>query len=150
MKQYAVYKNVGPQQLQDPPSNQYGTTYASNGVNFGLSPPMSSCSQQQLPGLFADANNDTYYHDTTESLARQQIMAEINETKFLMQGSVTPEAVSFWKKHLEDLNQRLVALSREEQMRTTTKMNYSPDNVDEGEAALYKSKHPLTRRVSGE
>lgn len=72
----------------------------------GLDPNQASLSNEH------DNNNIA-----AESLARQQIMAEINETKFLMRGSVTPEAVSFWKKHLEDLSERLVVLSREEQIR---------------------------------
>ena len=55
------------------------------------------------------------FEATAESLARQQIMAEINETKFLMKGSVTPEAKMFWQKHLNELNKRLVSLNMEEQ-----------------------------------
>ena len=38
-------------------------------------------------------------------------MAEIAETQILLRGSVTPNAVDFWRKHLEELSQRLVALS---------------------------------------
>jgi len=55
------------------------------------------------------------WEQSAESLARQQITAEINETKFLMRGSVTPDAVGFWKKHLDDLNEKLMALNAEEQ-----------------------------------
>ena len=55
------------------------------------------------------------WEQSAESLARQQITAEINETKFLMRGSVTPDAVGFWKKHLDDLNEKLMALNTEEQ-----------------------------------
>lgn len=57
---------------------------------------------------------------SAQSLARQQIMAEITETKFLMKGSVTPDAINFWKKHLDELYQRLRALGLEEQLNTAT------------------------------
>lgn len=73
-------------------------------------------------------------------------MAEINETKLLMKGSVTPEAISFWKKHLEELSQRLVALSKEEQIRNaanssfnTSNFNYT-DNIEETGNAYQKVK----------
>lgn len=52
---------------------------------------------------------------TAESLARQQIMAEIDETKFLMHGSATPEAKLFWQRHMDELNGRLVSLNMQEQ-----------------------------------
>ena len=97
-KQYSVHNNNNMDILQVPPSNRYGTTTSlSNGVNFGLT-----------------NNNEVV---AAESLARQQIMAEINETKLLLKDAVTPEATSFWKKHLDELSQRLVALSQEEQIR---------------------------------
>ena len=41
-------------------------------------------------------------------------MAEITETQILLQGSVTSDAVDFWRKHLEELSQQLVALSLED------------------------------------
>jgi hypothetical protein len=62
-----------------------------------------------------DHNND--WDTPTESLARRQLIAEINETKFLMRDSVTPDAINFWKKHLDELDQRLVALSLEEELK---------------------------------
>ena len=89
----------------------------------------------------------TYYGDTAESLARQQIMAEINETKLLMRGSVTPEATTFWKKHLEELSERLVALSKEEQIRNAANSSYNAsnynytDNIEETGDAHNKVKH---------
>lgn len=61
--------------------------------------------------------NNAWDTPSTESLARRQLMAEINETKFLMRDSVTPDAINFWKKHLDELEQRLVALSLEEQLK---------------------------------
>ena len=93
------------------PSMYGGASVVDNGVSFGMaSSPM------------AYSNNDGYTSPsardreaTAESLARQQIMAEINETKFLMQGSVTPEANIFWQNHLNELNQRLVSLNTGEQ-----------------------------------
>lgn len=63
-----------------------------------------------------DSSND--WDTTTESLARRQLKAEINETKFLMRDSVTPDAILFWKKHLDELEQRMVALSLEEQLKS--------------------------------
>ena len=62
--------------------------------------------------------NPTDLDRTAESLARQQIMAEINETKFLMQGSVTPEAKIFWQKHMNELNERLYSLNMEDQVQS--------------------------------
>ena len=50
----------------------------------------------------------------TQNLARQQLLAEIKETDFLMRGSVTSDAINFWKKHLDDLNHRLAALTKAE------------------------------------
>lgn len=93
---------------------------------------MSATSPSNQPTtLYVDsANNDAYYGDAAESLARQQIMAEINETKLLMRGSVTPEASSFWKKHLEELSQRLVALSKEEQIRNASIASYGAGNFN--------------------
>ena len=38
-------------------------------------------------------------------------MAEIAETQILLRGSVMPDTVDFWQKHLEELSQQLVALS---------------------------------------
>lgn len=86
------------------PTNQSAGVMGSNS-NYGLQNNMSG-----------NPNNTNDWETSAESLARQQIMAEINETKFLMRGSVTPDAVNFWKKHLEELSQRLVALSLEEQL----------------------------------
>ncbi len=31
----------------------------------------------------------------------------MHKTKLLMKGSITPEAVQFWKKHLEELSQKI-------------------------------------------
>ena len=47
---------------------------------------------------------------TTESLARQQLMAELREASNLMAESVTPEAAQFWRNHVVDLQGRLRAL----------------------------------------
>ena len=85
-----------------------GGSVADNGVSYGM--PSSPMANQNYDGY-----NNRDFEATAESLARQQIMAEINETKFLMQGSATPEAKNFWQKHLTELNQRLVSLNMEEQ-----------------------------------
>ena len=80
--------------------------------------PSETFSPTNQHGNNDNNNNDNEWGETSaESLARQQIQAEINETEFLMRGSVTPDAVNFWQKHLEELNQRLVALSLEEQLK---------------------------------
>lgn len=50
---------------------------------------------------------------TTESLARQQLMAELREASNLMAESVTPEAATFWRNHVVDLQARLRALHGE-------------------------------------
>eukprot|EP00542_Grammatophora_oceanica_P010824 CAMPEP_0194043114 /NCGR_PEP_ID=MMETSP0009_2-20130614/14799_1 /TAXON_ID=210454 /ORGANISM="Grammatophora oceanica, Strain CCMP 410" /LENGTH=730 /DNA_ID=CAMNT_0038687219 /DNA_START=34 /DNA_END=2226 /DNA_ORIENTATION=+ len=50
---------------------------------------------------------------TTESLARQQLMAELREASNLMASSVTPEAAQFWRNHVVDLQARLRALHGE-------------------------------------
>ena len=97
-----------------------------NGVNFGLHSPMvfSPAKEELSPsnGTFSPGGNNQHRENnpgngelTVQSLARQQILAEIKETRFLMSGSVTNDAVNFWKKHLEDLNQRLVVLTMGEQ-----------------------------------
>ena len=91
-----------PDNTFSPTNNNDG--HDNNNSNFGLDPSQVTMS-----------NNE--WETSAESLARQQIMAEINETKVLMKGSVTPDAVNFWKKHLEELSQRLVALSLEEQLK---------------------------------
>ena len=96
--------------------NDYDTSFGhreDNGVNFGLHSPMafSPAKEGLTPsnGTFSPGSNNQYREDNTDngestvqSLARQQIMAEIKETRFLMSGSVTNDAVNFWKKHLED------------------------------------------------
>jgi len=78
-------------------------------------------------------DRSTSYEATAESLARQQIMAEIHETKLLMKGSVTPEATLFWKKHLEELSQRLVILSLEEQMSKVGRDGSDPEHGSGGD-----------------
>jgi hypothetical protein len=45
-----------------------------------------------------------------ESLARQQLLAELREASNLMAESVTPEAAQFWRKHVVELQARLRAL----------------------------------------
>ncbi|KAL7552234.1 hypothetical protein ACHAWF_015470 [Thalassiosira exigua] len=134
--QYPInYKNQGPVAVpKEYPSQSYDQR-DDNAVNFGLNSPMAYSPTASGHDRNAPTGGDSPFHDPSyapfgsrtgttdwetsgaESLARQQIMAEINETKFLMRGSVTPDAVNFWKKHLEELNQRLVALSLEEQLR---------------------------------
>jgi hypothetical protein len=57
-------------------------------------------------------------HTSSQNLARKQLLAEIKETDFLMRGSVTSDAINFWKKHLDDLNHRLAALTKAETMWT--------------------------------
>ena len=88
----------------------YGGASGDNGLPYGIS---SSMAYQNHDGYVPSVTQD--WEATAESLARQQIMAEIDETKFLMQGSATPEAKGFWQKHLNELNERLVALNVDDQ-----------------------------------
>ncbi len=93
--------------------------------NNGFSPTNSTLSPSNTPNRtarapdknYSNTNHNADWDVSTESLARRQLIAEINETKFLMRDSVTPDAINFWKKHLEELDQRLVALSLEEQLK---------------------------------
>lgn len=132
--QYPInYKDQGPVAVPSPTyganNNGSSSRNGDNGVNFGLNSPMNFSPTGTFSNTFSPTNNNNNSDNfstpvgggidetSAESLARQQIMAEINETKFLMRGSVTPDAVNFWKKHLEELSQRLVALSLEEQLK---------------------------------
>ena len=101
------------------------TTYDQNKMEAQTEAQQQSYNEY-LTNPLSPSNNDAVETTTSpfaeretsaESMARQQIMAEINETKFLMRGSVTPDAVNFWKNHLEELSQRLVALNLEEQLK---------------------------------
>lgn len=49
----------------------------------------------------------------TESLARQQLLAELREASNLMANSVTPETAKFWRDHVLELQARLRALHGE-------------------------------------
>jgi len=104
---------------------------------------------------YTNQNND-WDTPSTESLARRQLMAEINETKFLMRDSVTPDAINFWKKHLDELEQRLVALSLEEQLKAVgsddvqnsnkaTICTQLPDLIPEGRVTSPMSLGPSVR-----
>lgn len=46
----------------------------------------------------------------TSSLAKQQVLAEMREAKVLLANSMTPEASSFWRSHVAELEGRLRAL----------------------------------------
>jgi len=48
--------------------------------------------------------------DSAEDLARQQLLAELQEASALMAESVTPEAAQFWKKQVVDLQNSLKVL----------------------------------------
>jgi hypothetical protein len=61
---------------------------------------------------------------TAESLARQQLMAELREASNLMAESVTPEAAKFWRDHVVELQARLRALHGE----TGSIVSYPQDN----------------------
>ena len=139
--QYRAPQAVGTQQQSF--NTGAGHNHGENNITFGLNAPMEFSpsetfsptnqhgnSNKNFGGGLDNTNkgtslnnnnnnnNDNEWGETSaESLARQQIQAEINETEFLMRGSVTPDAVNFWQKHLEELHQRLVALSLEEQLK---------------------------------
>ena len=82
---------IGQNNINTATQQTYNTSFAPNNTNRNFT-------------------SNAEWETSAESLARQQIMAEIAETKVLLQGSVTPDAAGFWKKHLEELNERLVAL----------------------------------------
>ena len=83
-------------------------------------PHTASFLPREAPGTVV-AGPDVRSHAETEtsakSLARQQLMAEINETQILLRGSGTPNVVDYWGKDLEELSQRLEALSLEDRWR---------------------------------
>lgn len=54
--------------------------------------------------------NTTVNDGSPESLARRQLMAELKEASNLMAESVTPEAATFWRNHVVELQARLRAL----------------------------------------
>ena len=95
-------------------TTQQPSAYDGGSVNNGVpySMPSSPMAYPNNNGYTSPSVRDL--EATAESLARQQIMAEIDETKFLMQGSATPEARLFWQRHLEELNGRLVSLNMQE------------------------------------
>jgi len=93
-------------------TTQQPSMYGGGGVDNGAPYGMTS-SPMAYPN--SGYTNPTDLDHTAESLARQQIMAEINETKFLMQGSATPEAKLFWQKHMNELNERLYSLNMADQ-----------------------------------
>ena len=108
-------------EIQDRPyahANDFMATTKQQSVYSGASVDpygSSSMAYQNNDGYNPSVSVTNDWEATAESLARQQIMAEINETKFLMQGSVTPEAKSFWQNHLNELNERLLALNMQDQ-----------------------------------
>jgi hypothetical protein len=106
----------------DDTRNDYDTSYDHRGenvVNFDLHSPTAF---SPVEGTFSPTSKNgeltvqsNHGELTAQSLARQQIMAEIKETHLLMNGCVTADAANFWGKHLDDLNQRLVVLTMGEQ-----------------------------------
>jgi hypothetical protein len=58
-------------------------------------------------------DTDDLVEANPESLARQQLMAELREASNLMAESVTPEAAKFWRNHVVELQARLRALHGE-------------------------------------
>ncbi|CAJ1920091.1 unnamed protein product [Cylindrotheca closterium] len=52
--------------------------------------------------------------ESPESMARQQLLAELQEASALMAESVTPEAAQFWKKQVVELQNKLKALQQSE------------------------------------
>jgi hypothetical protein len=103
------------QSTNDDTRNDYDTSYDRGGehiVNFGLRSPVAFSPTSKNGELTVHSNHGEL---TAQSHARQQIMAEIKETKLLMSGCVTADAANFWRKHLDDLNQRLEVLTMGEQ-----------------------------------
>jgi Cys-rich protein (TIGR01571 family) len=76
--------------------------------------------RQQPRGLDPTGENDSVNtfernpaSNRTESLARQQLLAELREASNLMANSVTPETAKFWRDHVLELQARLRALHGE-------------------------------------
>lgn len=78
---------------------------------------------------------------TTESLARQQLMAELREASNLMAESVTPEAATFWRNHVVDLQARLRALHGEGSG-DTTRGQYEHTPISYHQGPVYEPAFP--------
>jgi Cys-rich protein (TIGR01571 family) len=77
-------------------------------------PPTTAGDSSSVGGSTITAGSVAEAHlSTTEALARQQLMAELREASNLMAESVTPEAATFWRNHVVDLQARLRALHGE-------------------------------------
>jgi Cys-rich protein (TIGR01571 family) len=77
-------------------------------------PPTPGGDSSSIGGSTITAGSVAEAHlSTTEALARQQLMAELREASNLMAESVTPEAATFWRNHVVDLQARLRALHGE-------------------------------------
>ena len=76
-----------------------------------------------------------------ESLARQQLMAELREASNLMAESVTPEAAKFWRNHVVELQARLRALHGESsaQANTNTGSGLSAEEILRNNERLLRS-----------
>lgn len=85
---------------------------ASNPPTYGLD---NTSLAGTLSGSLTEVNATT-----TENLARQQILSELKEAQTLMSDSVTPEAASFWKAHVAELQGRLRKLNNEPDVSPTT------------------------------
>jgi hypothetical protein len=66
----------------------------------------------------------------TESLARQQLLAELREASNLMANSVTPETAKFWRDHVLELQARLRALHGEGSTSIGLRTTQSPTPED--------------------
>ena len=94
-----------------------GTRVMYFGLHFPMALPVShitSFSPLHAHGTFVagpDAWGHAKWETRVKSLTWQQFMTEITKTKFFPQVSITPVQVDFWRRHLEELSQRLVALS---------------------------------------
>jgi hypothetical protein len=66
----------------------------------------------------------------TESLARQQLLAELREASNLMANSVTPETAKFWRDHVLELQARLRALHGEGNSAIGLRTEQSPTPED--------------------
>eukprot|EP00934_Nitzschia_sp_Nitz4_P006189 Nitzschia sp. Nitz4//scaffold81_size91200//22870//24707//NITZ4_004980-RA/size91200-snap-gene-0.29-mRNA-1//-1//CDS//3329558692//6179//frame0 len=83
--------------------------YAAAGTTILLEKSTLTATQNTSVGGSVEAHHPQG-QDTSESLARQQLLAELKEASNLMAESVTPEAAQFWRNHVVELQTRLRAL----------------------------------------
>jgi Cys-rich protein (TIGR01571 family) len=93
-----------------PPATSNMPPATSNMPPASSKPPSSVAAGTVGSASVLTMGNTTVNNGTPESLARRQLMAELKEASNLMAESVTPEAATFWRNHVVELQARLRAL----------------------------------------